>query len=221
MKWGPFPGFTRIKQTISIKNLWVFFQFVSQPWNRPSQLCSLLSWRFSRADLITPEEPDLIADPAWSKSLGYRPPDVPFKINFSVIPQRDTSSHLQREEWSRRTSQHSSSHTSDADPRSLCFCSWKRALALPPPTCRLPQIPLSCTVSAHYLRAAIAISCCGHSTVNLLTEHDVCCGIPGYCWLFFFKSLTYYKILFLLGLRSGHCKEGLERAGIKWVITLL
>lgn len=61
---------------------------------------------------------------------------------------------------------------------------------------------------------ATALSICLQSTMCAAAFQDI-------ADFFFFKSLTYYKILFLLGLRSGHCKEGLERAGIKWVITLL
>lgn len=139
------PGLSRLPAS---RTCGYFFSSSASPGtDHPARLCSL-SRLFSRADLITPEEPDLIADPAWSKSLDYRLPDVPFKINFSVIPQPDTSSHLQREEWSKRTPHHPRSHTSDVDLCSLCFCSWKRVLALPPPTCWLPKIPLSCTVSA-------------------------------------------------------------------------
>lgn len=111
----------------------------------PERLCSLQSWRASRPDLTVPRGTwaDLIGDTALSKKLAYKLLQVPFKMTFFLRFHNEIlSSHLQREEWRKSTSYHSGSHTSAIDLSSLCFYSWKRMLALLPPTCWLPKIPL-------------------------------------------------------------------------------
>lgn len=175
----------------------------------PERLCSLQSYRVSTPDLTMPW--GTWSDLRWHCSewdVGLETASSPFRDEF-FCDSISISSHLQREERSKRISCHFGSHTPATD-----LCSWKRLLALPPPTCRLPQIPLQPHGQRCSRAATSAIEYCEHRSLIFSPWHDKQFQDA----VDFF--LSHYKLsnLFWGGLTSRRCKEGLVIAGTKQVI---